>query len=109
MRRHRGGPPGALGRLVERGRRLRQALRDPPRRTPPALRSPPTTVTLYPDGPYVVRGTFRVTDAQGREIPLPRKTVALCRCGLSETLPWCDGSHRAVWPREHRGDERRAS
>jgi len=61
----------------------------------PAGRCPPAAViTPYPDGPYLVRGAFRVTDRQGNDIDLPRKTVALCRCGLSETPPWCDGSHK---------------
>ena len=52
------------------------------------------SVTLYQDGPYVVRGDFAIHTQDGEEIPLGRRTVALCRCGRSRTRPFCDGTHR---------------
>jgi len=52
-------------------------------------------ITPYPSGPYLVRGSYRITDLEGNEIDLPRRTVALCRCGLTGSGPWCDGSHKA--------------
>lgn len=52
------------------------------------------TITPYRDGPYLVRGDFRVLDQDGREIELGRRTIALCRCGRSRTRPFCDGTHR---------------
>ena len=51
-------------------------------------------ITSYPDGPYLVRGTFELTDADGEVIETRRKTIALCRCGASRTKPFCDGTHK---------------
>jgi CDGSH-type Zn-finger protein len=56
----------------------------------------PTTLTPYPDGPAVVRGSFRLVDADGVEVTTHRRAVALCRCGRSRTGPLCDGTHRSV-------------
>ena len=43
--------------------------------------NPTVTITPYPDGPYLVRGDFVVTDQEGNELPTERRTIALCRCG----------------------------
>ena len=43
----------------------------------------PVTITPYPDGPYLVRGPVRLVDADGEDIPVRRKVIALCRCGRS--------------------------
>jgi len=56
----------------------------------------PVTITPYRDGPYLVRGSFLVLDQDGNEIPLSRRTIALCRCGKSRIRPFCDGTHRLV-------------
>lgn len=53
-------------------------------------------ITAYPDGPYLVRGTFEVVDSDGEVIDTRRKTVALCRCGASRTKPFCDGTHKVI-------------
>jgi CDGSH-type Zn-finger protein len=50
-------------------------------------------VVAYPDGPYLVRGDFEILDARGNPMEVRRKTVALCRCGLSQIKPFCDGTH----------------
>lgn len=52
------------------------------------------TITPYRDGPYLVRGPFRMLDQEGNEIEVGRRTVALCRCGRSRTRPFCDGTHK---------------
>ena len=46
-------------------------------------------------GPYKVTGPVRIVDADGGvfEVP-PDRPVALCRCGRSQTKPFCDASHR---------------
>lgn len=54
---------------------------------------PATTVTVYPDGPLIVRGDFVVQDVDGQVLERGR-SVALCRCGRSARKPLCDGSHR---------------
>jgi CDGSH-type Zn-finger protein len=54
------------------------------------------TITPYADGPYIVRGNFRVTDQDGNDIDLGRRTVALCRCGRSQIKPFCDGTHKLI-------------
>ena len=58
-----------------------------------------TTITAYPDGPYLVRGRFRILDVDGNEIAVTQTTVALCRCGRSGQKPWCDGTHKVLPPK----------
>ena len=48
-------------------------------------------VTLYENGPLIVRGRFVLTAQDGQLIPAGRQTVALCRCGRSALKPFCDG------------------
>ena len=54
------------------------------------------TVTLYRDGPLVVRGPISVRDQLGNEIAVGRRTVAFCRCGASRSRPFCDGTHKVT-------------
>ena len=56
----------------------------------------PATITSYPDGPYLVRGDFTVLDQEGNELPVERRTIALCRCGKSRIRPFCDGTHKLI-------------
>jgi CDGSH-type Zn-finger protein len=37
-----------------------------------------------------------MTDQDGQEIDVDRRTVALCRCGKSRIRPFCDGTHKLV-------------
>jgi CDGSH-type Zn-finger protein len=55
----------------------------------PAL---PVSIGVVRDGPYWVRGRIPVTSADGQTYEV-RNRVTLCRCGRSETKPFCDGSH----------------
>ncbi len=49
------------------------------------------------NGPYVVHGPVAIVDSDGREIEVPEgEHVTLCRCGHSDTKPFCDKSHRIV-------------
>jgi len=44
-----------------------------------------------------VTGPVRLLDAEGREWPVPPgEAIALCRCGQSQTKPFCDASHRGA-------------
>jgi CDGSH-type Zn-finger protein len=54
-------------------------------------------VTIMPsdDGPYIVKGQFRLVDSAGKEFEV-KEAAALCRCGQSQKKPFCDGSHGRV-------------
>ena len=56
----------------------------------------PATITPYRNGPYLIRGDFAILDQDGNEIRRSRETVALCRCGRSQSKPFCDGTHKAI-------------
>ncbi|MEO6713029.1 MAG: CDGSH iron-sulfur domain-containing protein [Mycobacteriales bacterium] len=64
------------------------------------------SITLYRDGPLIVRGNCRIVDADGSQIDPGRATVALCRCGRSALKPFCDGSHVATGFRASGSDDR---
>lgn len=53
------------------------------------------TVTVYPDGPLILRGDFEVRELAGAPLPTAR-VVALCRCGRSAVKPFCDNSHKHI-------------
>jgi CDGSH-type Zn-finger protein len=56
-------------------------------------------ITVRPNGPLRVEGHIVLQDADGKVWDLTGKpAVSLCRCGLSEKRPFCDGSHsRQNW------------
>jgi CDGSH-type Zn-finger protein len=51
-------------------------------------------ITPYPDGPLIVRGEVSLVGSDGAPIEQRRRTIALCRCGLSAIKPFCDGTHK---------------
>ncbi len=53
---------------------------------------PAVTITLADNGPLMVRGPVRIVDSSGAVISEVTR-VALCRCGRSANIPFCDGSH----------------
>jgi CDGSH-type Zn-finger protein/uncharacterized Fe-S cluster protein YjdI len=56
------------------------------------VRDGPLAIDPQPDGPLKVRGNLEITSGTGRVVA--RVTQAtLCRCGGSNTKPFCDGSH----------------
>ncbi|MFB7250190.1 CDGSH iron-sulfur domain-containing protein [Microbacterium sp. NPDC056234] len=54
------------------------------------------SITPYPDGPLLVRGDVDLRTPDGEPVQRNRRTVALCRCGLSAIKPFCDGTHKAA-------------
>jgi CDGSH-type Zn-finger protein len=72
-------------------------------------REPEVTVTLYRDGPIILRGPFTLRDQEGRIIDAGRRTVALCRCGRTLTRPFCDGNHKVTRFRAPVGGERQSA
>ncbi len=63
------------------------------------------TITVYRDGPLLVRGPVRIQDQDGNEIVVDRRVVALCRCGKSRMRPLCDGTHQLIRFRAPSGRE----
>jgi len=56
-----------------------------------------TKITVRTDGSIRVEGDFEIVDQDGRVFGLGGRTkIGLCRCGQSETKPFCDGSHKRV-------------
>jgi CDGSH-type Zn-finger protein len=54
----------------------------------------PVKVTIITDGPYEVEGPISLTDEQGKPIEVEAgEPCYLCRCGASESKPFCDGRH----------------
>ena len=55
------------------------------------------TIKARANGPYRVEGPVRLIDAEGNEFAIPPgETIVLCRCGHSQSKPFCDKSHRRV-------------
>lgn len=69
----------------------------------------PARITPYKNGPYLVRGNFVITDQDGNTIEARTGVVALCRCGHSQTRPFCDGTHKAIGFKAQGGEERELS
>jgi CDGSH-type Zn-finger protein/uncharacterized Fe-S cluster protein YjdI len=59
------------------------------------VRDGPLAIDPQLDGPLVVRGNLEITTGTGRVVA--RLTQAkLCRCGGSDTKPFCDGTHARI-------------
>jgi len=54
-------------------------------------------IRTRPNGPFLVEGTFSLTDSEGNPFPLnsEKPAIALCRCGASKNRPFCDGAHKS--------------
>ncbi len=52
-----------------------------------------TIITPQENGPYYVKGNFRVVLSDGTELAADGETW-LCRCGQSKMKPFCDSSHK---------------
>jgi uncharacterized Fe-S cluster protein YjdI len=53
------------------------------------------TIIVQQDGPYKVTGKCRLIGVDGKDIDAGN-AFALCRCGKSQRMPFCDGSHYRV-------------
>lgn len=53
----------------------------------------PVSITVMRDGPYVVSGKFKAFDSKGNELKT-MMIMSFCRCGQSNSMPFCDGYHR---------------
>ena len=52
----------------------------------------PLIINLILNGPLHLKGPVEIRDPEG-ECCYQGKNITLCRCGKSQTMPFCDGSH----------------
>lgn len=56
---------------------------------------PQVEIKVRDNGPYKVTGPVRLIDADGAAFEVEGdRPIALCRCGHSQTKPFCDSSHK---------------
>lgn len=53
---------------------------------------PTATVTVRANGPMIIAGDFEMIDTDGSKMRT-MQMVSLCRCGKSDSQPYCDGMH----------------
>lgn len=51
-------------------------------------------IKVRESGPYLVKGPITLVDADGSPYGVEGENIVLCRCGGSQSKPFCDGSHR---------------
>jgi CDGSH-type Zn-finger protein/uncharacterized Fe-S cluster protein YjdI len=59
------------------------------------VRDGPLAIDPLPDGPLQVRGNMEIISGTGRVVARV-ESARLCRCGASNTKPFCDGSHARI-------------
>jgi CDGSH-type Zn-finger protein len=60
-----------------------------------------TKIIVKSNGSLKVQGDFEIVDMEGNVYGLGgRDLVSICRCGLSQTKPFCDGSHKGHFEHE---------
>lgn len=52
-----------------------------------------TKVQVIPGGPVIIKGEVIFTNKDGVETTRSPRT-SICRCGLSENMPFCNGAHK---------------
>jgi len=60
-----------------------------------AVRDGPLEINPSLNGPLMLRGNFEIMAGTGRMVARVTK-CALCRCGHSNTKPFCDGTHAKI-------------
>lgn len=54
-----------------------------------------TRITVKSNGSLKLEGDFEIVDSRGSAYDLGgREIISICRCGLSQNKPFCDGSHK---------------
>ncbi len=54
-----------------------------------------TKIIVRSNGSLKLEGDFELVDSSGASYGLGgREIISICRCGLSQNKPFCDGSHR---------------
>lgn len=55
----------------------------------------PTNIRIMKDGPIVAEGQFTIIGTDNQELR-PTQMTSFCRCGSSNSMPYCDGTHRKI-------------
>jgi CDGSH iron-sulfur domain-containing protein 3 len=50
-------------------------------------------IKVNDNGSYRITGDVELIDAEGNKF-VTKQTFSLCRCGLSNNMPFCDGAHK---------------
>ena len=59
------------------------------------LKMATTKIIVKSNGSLKVQGDFEIVDVEGNVYGLAgREIISICRCGLSQNKPFCDGSHK---------------
>jgi uncharacterized Fe-S cluster protein YjdI len=61
----------------------------------PKVEEKPVIIQIMKDGPIVVTGKIQLRDSEGKEYKTYSIT-SFCRCGASNNMPFCDGTHRKI-------------
>ena len=62
-----------------------------------------TKITVKSNGSLKVEGDFEIVDMEGNVYGVEgREIISICRCGLSQTKPFCDGSHKGHFEHDAR-------
>jgi CDGSH-type Zn-finger protein len=60
-----------------------------------------TRITPNSNGSLRIEGDFEIVDKDGNVYGLGgREVISICRCGLSNNKPFCDGSHKGHFEHE---------
>ena len=56
-------------------------------------------ITVALNGPYLVEGPIELVDPDGNHFTVQEgQRIAICRCGRSDSKPFCNGNHRNQEP-----------
>ena len=59
----------------------------------PDSKEQPVSVKIMADGPVVLKGNFTLLYG-GVKKEIHESIISICRCGISDHMPFCDGQHR---------------
>jgi uncharacterized Fe-S cluster protein YjdI len=60
-----------------------------------SLEEHPVSVKIMTDGPIVLKGNFTLA-YNGLKKVVQDSMISICRCGISDHMPFCDGQHRKI-------------
>ena len=55
----------------------------------------PVSVKIMADGPIILKGSFSLV-YNGNNKEVQDSLISICRCGISDHQPFCDGRHRKI-------------